>query len=120
MKRVFIIEDDDDLRSLLQLCFRNSGFEIRTYASAHQFLQDDTVADLYLIDVNLPGIDGLQLCKQLKTESKTKDKPVIMISANPDIAIMAREVCADDYIQKPFTLKQVQDKTQFILERYMR
>src|SRR5687767_2591773 len=101
MKRVFIIEDDDDLRSLLLLCFRNSGFEIRTYENAQQFLQDNTVADLYLIDVNLPGIDGLQLCKQLKAESRTKEKPVIMISANPDIAVMAGEACADDFIQKP-------------------
>ena len=116
MKQVFIVEDDDDLRQLLELALQKTGVEIRTYSTAKEALADDVVGDVYLADINLPGTSGIELCNLLKSNAKTKHSKVILISANADIEKLSSEACADDFLRKPFSVSEVWDKISMALK----
>lgn len=104
--KITIIEDDADLRALITLALKGESYEVTSFAEGSEFLQDHATADLYIIDINLGGISGLELCKKIKANAVTTPI-VIIISANPDISKMAQEVCADDVLAKPFTSRNL-------------
>ena len=66
-----------------------------------------TLPDLFLIDKQLSGYDGLDICRHLKNQAHTKNIPVIMISASPNIGALSKEAGADAYIEKPFEVKDL-------------
>jgi DNA-binding response OmpR family regulator len=84
------------------------------YPNASEFLKDRVKGDLYLVDLNLPGIDGTELCKLIKADGSRST--VIMMSADPDIRQLSIGACADDYLSKPFNLKDVRDKARLFLD----
>ncbi|MFZ6010704.1 MAG: response regulator [Bacteroidota bacterium] len=109
-KKVTIIDDDDDLRGLLSAALVQFGFEPDCYATADNIIkQNYRQTDLFLIDIDLSGISGLELCKHLKSQSATKDIPVIIISANPEIRALAEAVCAEGSLPKPFSQFQLKE-----------
>lgn len=110
MKQVFLIEDDHDLRQLLYLAIKSLGVEVEVFPNANSFLKTGRACDLFIIDLNLPDVNGLVLCRQIKSIEDTKRIPVIIISANPDLDKLAIESCADDYLFKPFTIQNIKDK----------
>lgn len=107
--KIIIIEDDPDLRALMTLALVAQRFEVTSFSEGDAFLTQGGVADLYIIDINLGGVSGLDLCQKLKTTSNRRPV-VIMISANPDINNLAREACADDALPKPFNSKDLLNK----------
>jgi DNA-binding response OmpR family regulator len=107
--KIIIIEDDPDLRILIALALRAESFEVTLFSEGNDFLREATVADLYIIDINLGGISGLDLCKQIKG-SYANPSVVILISANPDIGKLAQEACADDTLSKPFNSRDLLSK----------
>lgn len=117
--RITVIDDDNDLRNLLQIALTNEGYEVKTYASGDEFIkgyQTVSVSDLYVIDLNLGGKNGFELCLHLRSFSDTQQSQVILISANPEVQQLAQDARADDYMLKPFTLRELVKKVSILLK----
>ena len=105
-KRILVADDDPGIRDIFKMIFEKAGYSIDIKDSGREILEDNYERpDVFLIDKQLSGIDGLNVCRHLKSRKSTKDIPVIMISAAPDIGPLAEKAGADDYIEKPFDLK---------------
>lgn len=111
-KRITIIEDDDDLRGLMRAPLQAAGYDVVALSDGSNLFGDsENVPDLYLIDLNLGAISGLEICKRIKSEKHRQIMPVVIImSANPDVRQLATEACADDALSKPFSAKELLKK----------
>ena len=108
MKQIIIADDDPGIRDVFELLFKRYGYNATIYANAEVLMHNDFVLpDLFIIDKQLSGIDGLELCRFLKGQEVTKNIPVIIISASPYISTLATNAGADDYIEKPFKTKEL-------------
>jgi DNA-binding response OmpR family regulator len=104
MKKVMIIEDDPAILDVLGMLFKRAGYEAFTYPNGNFILREEfNIPDLFIIDKQLSGVDGLDICKHLKQTEATKHLPVIILSATPHIHTMIKEVCADAFLEKPFS-----------------
>jgi two-component system, OmpR family, phosphate regulon response regulator PhoB len=118
--KITVIEDDMDLRSLLHNGLRLEGYSVCTYANGDEFLlswQEDGPSDLYVIDINLGGITGFEICSRIKSKQKSRTATVILISANPEVQQRARDVSADDYMLKPFSQRELFAKINELLKQ---
>jgi two-component system, OmpR family, response regulator len=116
--KITVIDDDNDLRSLLQIALRIEGFDVIAYANGAEYMEamkGVEACDLYIIDINLGGISGFELCQYLKSFHKTQDAFIILISANAEVQQLSDEVKADDYLIKPFTQKELLQKINKLL-----
>lgn len=106
MKEIFIVEDDDGIRELIEFLLVSQQYLVRTFPTARAFHQvvPDEVPDLFLLDIMLPDGNGLDLCKGLKAEESTRKIPVVLMSAHADISRMEG---ADDFIAKPFDVDEL-------------
>jgi DNA-binding response OmpR family regulator len=107
---ITVIDDDVDLRNLLQIALKMEGFEVTAFSSGHEFLDSlssSTPSDLYVIDINLGGMTGFEVCRKIKADHKAKNSRVILISANPEVQDQTKDVAADDYIMKPFSQREL-------------
>jgi len=110
-KRILIADDDASLRDIFSIIFQSAGYAIEIKANGNDLLNDNyVIPDLFLIDKQLSGLDGLNICKYLKSRSRTSHIPVIIVSATPDIAALALGAGADDYLEKPFPVSALLDK----------
>src|SRR3954466_7024231 len=109
MKRKIVIADDDPgVLEIFQIIFEKEGFETIALCNAKPLLQNQYMdADIYLLDKQMSGIDGIEVCKYLKQNEQTQDKPVLIISANPNAKALSEEAGADDFIEKPFLKKEL-------------
>ena len=107
MKKILIIEDDDHIIELLKFNVENNGYEVDVAMDGREGLNKavNDLPDLILLDLMLPSIDGIDICKKLKNKDRTKDIPIIMLTAkgHETDKILGLEIGADDYITKPFT-----------------
>jgi DNA-binding response OmpR family regulator len=116
-KRVTIIDDDPDLRKLIAQAVIAAGYEVTTRSDGTSlFSNNEALSDLYILDIDLGAVSGLELCKKLKDVSKDEKAPiVILISAHPDARALAEEVCADDTLPKPFNSRELIKKISYYL-----
>ena len=119
---VLIIEDDPDIAEVLRYGFANSDFETRVALNGEEGLSaslDKTnPPSIILLDLLLPGMSGLELCRRLRKEALTQTVPIVIISAKAsgkDIAI-AEELGVDDYIVKPFSIREVVGRISTLLQ----
>jgi len=122
MDRILIIEDDSDIALSLQYYMEKTGEFLVTVARDGEIgLQRalDRPPDLVLLDLNLPGIDGMEVCRQLRRGKTTMTVPIIMVTARvaEDDRVSGLDLGADDYITKPFSLKEVVARTRALLRR---
>ncbi len=111
MKTLLIIDDDPAIRELLRIILQRAGYNVDTACDAALISGNDFVfPDLFLLDRHLGGIDGLDICRQLKRDVRSCNIPVVMISASPDISQLSREAGADDFIEKPFDIAELTAK----------
>ena len=102
-ERIIVVEDDIDIQYLLKDTLSKAGYEVEVLPDGDSLMTRNVgTADLFLLDVNLPGINGLELCRRLKLNSETKNIPVIMLSAFPGLGSVASKFNADDSLEKPF------------------
>jgi DNA-binding response OmpR family regulator len=107
-KQVVIIEDDEAINDILSIMLSNSGYAVSSVRGVDSVDSLNSFnASLFLIDRNLPGIDGITLCRQLKASPETKAIPVIMISASTGFVQLAMSAGADACIEKPFSRKEL-------------
>jgi CheY-like chemotaxis protein len=105
-KKILVTEDDPSLQDIFRIILESAGYEIEIRSNGNDILNDQyKMPDLFLLDKQLSGMDGIDICKHLKKQKKTKHIPVIMISANPGIAELSKSAGADGYIEKPFAKK---------------
>jgi two-component system phosphate regulon response regulator PhoB len=118
---VLIVDDEPDLRSLLDFNFRSGGFETALASNGEEALRlvAQRLPDLVLLDLMLPDLPGTEICRRLKSDPRTRDVPVIMLTARGDEIdrIVGFEVGADDYVTKPFSAREVVLRARAILRR---
>lgn len=108
MKKVIIIEDDAAILDVLGMLFKRAGYETLTYLNGNFIFKDEfSIPDLFIIDKQLSGVDGLDICKHLKQTEATKNIPVIILSATPWLQIQIKQAGADAFLEKPFSNNQL-------------
>src|SRR5215203_2706918 len=98
---ILIVDDDPGTLNIMSLILQNAGYLVETDEYGSLSLNDSR-PDLILLDSNLGVLDGATICREIKSNERTKDIPVIMISAMHDIQRICEEANADNYLSKPF------------------
>lgn len=108
-KRIFIADDEVDILEILQLMLTTHGYAVTTSTDPYVLFQYEAeqLPDIILLDIWMNGLDGRDVCKQLKTDELRKQIPVVFISANSNIVDIAKECNADGYIAKPFEMSHL-------------
>ncbi|QHI72426.1 response regulator [Aminipila terrae] len=118
---VFCVEDDSSIRELVVYTLRNTGFEAEGFSdSTELFLAlSNQVPELILLDIMLPGMDGIEILKRLKNNKATKDVPVIMLTAKGTEydKVIGLDNGADDYVTKPFGMMELISRVKAVLRR---
>jgi two-component system phosphate regulon response regulator PhoB len=118
-KVIQVVEDDQDIRFILEYVLADLGFVLETFDSVKAFShrgRKDNV-DLILLDVQLPDGNGIDLCRHLKTSELTRHIPVVIMSANASSTRAIIDGKADDFIAKPFDLDEFAARIHEILSR---
>ncbi|MDD5483444.1 MAG: response regulator transcription factor [Kiritimatiellae bacterium] len=119
--RIFIVEDEEDILELLRHNLERERFEVSAATDGERALKEIARAkpSLILLDLMLPGIDGLEVCRRLKKDSKTANIPVIIVTARGEESdiVSGLELGADDYITKPFSMKIAAARIRAVLRR---
>lgn len=120
-ERILVVEDDDDILQLLKYNLAKDGYRVTGAVSGEEALKAVklSVPDLILLDLMLPGIDGLEVCRALKRDDRTGDIPIIMLTAKGEEAdiVTGLELGADDYVTKPFSPRVVLARVRTVLRR---
>lgn len=118
MARILIVEDNHDYQELLQNFLENARHEVTAAGDGDRALGliDALPFDLILLDLMLPGIDGYQVCREIRAKSQT---PIIMLSAKGEVfdKVLGLELGADDYVMKPFDSKEMVARVRAVLRR---
>ena len=124
-KAIVVVEDDESIREMLRYYFQSVGYAVRAYESGEaMFDKEKGLAGpaLYILDIMLPGMDGLEILRTLRSRPDTQDIPAIMLTART--AEMDRvsglEAGADDYVVKPFGIMELQARVKAVLRRTQR
>ena len=116
--KVLVVEDDERIRTAVRLALENEGWEVVEARSGEEALQvfPEADADIVLIDIMLPGIDGFEVCRTVRRQS---DIPVVMVTARDDThdVVAGLEAGADDYLTKPFAPKELSARIRALLRR---
>jgi DNA-binding response OmpR family regulator len=119
--RIVVIEDDVDLASSLSLALERDGFEVDTFTTGSAGLDGvlSSPPDLVLLDLNLPDLDGLSVCRELRENRTIPDVPIIMLTARSEERdrVLGLDLGADDYIVKPFSLRELKSRIGALLRR---
>jgi DNA-binding response OmpR family regulator len=114
--RIYIAEEDKTVQSRLRRALSQSGFDVIVFDSGYPIVaMMDNWPDVFLIDIELPGINGLEVCKWLKSHDSSSKIPVIFLSGDPYLKVLAASAHADDYFEKPFAMQQLIEKIQSYL-----
>lgn len=120
---ILIIEDDPDISDVLRYSLEMAKFETRVAANGAEglsaSLDRDNPPALILLDLLLPGMNGLEVCRRLRREPLTEHTPILMVTAKSSEADFARALAAgvDDYITKPFSIRKVIERIDALLRR---
>ena len=118
-KKILLVEDDDDIAALLRLNLQDEGYQIVHEADGAQALRqlDNGVWDAVILDLMLPNVDGLEICRRIRQQ--TRYLPVIIISARSSETqrVQGLEMGADDYLAKPFSLLELIARVKAVFRR---
>ena len=118
-QRIMIVDDDSNIAELISLYLIKECFDTQIYGDGESALEGfgSFKPDLILLDLMLPGIDGYQVCRELRAKSST---PIIMLSAKGEVfdKVLGLELGADDYMEKPFDTKELVARVKAVLRRY--
>lgn len=121
MSKIYCVEDDESIRQLIVYALENSGFEAEGFEDGNQLFSiiHDFIPNLILLDIMLPGEDGLKILERLKGDFTLKDIPIIMITAKTSEfdKVKGLDMGADDYISKPFGVMELISRVKAVLRR---
>jgi len=120
-KLITIVDDEEDIVELVGHHLKREGFKVKEFHNGRDFLSflESVVPDLAVLDIMLPGIDGLEICRMLKSKTSTSSVPIIMLTAKASEAdiVVGLELGADDYIVKPFSPRELVARVKTVLRR---
>lgn len=120
-ERILIVDDEEDLLELMRYNLNREGYRVQCVTTGEAALDaaNKEVPDLIVLDLLLPNVDGLEVCRRLKAESKTKHIPVLMLTAKAEEAdvVAGLELGADDYMTKPFSPRVLLARAKAVLRR---
>jgi len=123
-QRILVVDDEEDILELVRYHLAREGYEVVVSASGEAALKKakKESLDLVVLDLMLPGLDGLEVAKALKTDAKTRSLPIIMLTAKGEDAdvVSGLEIGADDYITKPFSPRVLVARVKTVLRRRSR
>ncbi len=118
-KQILLIEDDPHIPKMLEIHFRDLGYQLHHELDGAEGLREalDSDYDLVILDIMLPGMDGLEVCRRLRAEKKSL--PVLMLTARVEELdrVLGLETGADDYLTKPFSIRELLARIKAILRR---
>jgi Response regulators consisting of a CheY-like receiver domain and a winged-helix DNA-binding domain len=120
--KVFLLEDDTDLSELLTYHLKKEGFEVVSFNKGVELLErvKEEKPSLFILDVMVPSLDGFRVAKMLRSSPETKDVPIIFLTAKTaeEDKLRGFELGADDYITKPFSIKELFARIKAVMRRY--
>ncbi len=120
-EKILIVDDEDHIRELIKFNFINNGYKVIAAADGIEALElaRKETPQLILLDVMLPGMDGYDVCKEIRRDHSISNTPIIMITAKGEELdkILGLELGADDYITKPFSVRELVARTKAVLRR---
>ncbi len=121
---IAVVDDEKDIGELVSHHLKREGFKVKSFLSGKDYLLylDSVIPDLTLLDIMLPGMDGLELCRVLKNKTATANMPIIMLTAKGTEAdiVVGLELGADDYVVKPFSPRELVARVKSVIRRYNR
>ena len=122
--KILVVDDEEHILELIRYNLDASGYEVIEASDGDDAVKKaiNEVPDLILLDLMLPGKDGYDVCRELRSNGKTKAVPIIMLTANSEEIdkILGLELGADDYITKPFSVRELMARVKAVLRRYTR
>src|SRR5262249_39122469 len=119
--KVLIVEDDSDIAALIAHYLEKNGYETETIADGGKALSHarSSLPDLVVLDLMLPGLNGLEICRALRADDKTAALPIVMLTARGEEAerIFGLDAGADDYVVKPFSPNELMARVRALLRR---
>lgn len=120
-EKIWVVEDEEDILALVYYTLVKEGFAVRGFSNGEEMLRAlaEGRPDLFVLDLMLPGIDGLSICRQIKADSQLDSLPVIMLTAKGEEGdiVVGLNLGADDYIPKPFSPKVLIARVRAVLRR---
>ncbi|WP_346967004.1 response regulator transcription factor [Clostridium perfringens] len=120
-KKVLIVDDEEHIRELIKFNLKKEGYDTEVAVNGTESLKiiREIKFDLILLDLMLPEIDGLEVCKEIRRNEETSDIPVMMITAKGEEfdKVLGLELGADDYITKPFSIRELMARVKALLRR---
>ena len=124
MTRILVVEDDRDIAELVGRYLQKAGFSIELLSSGRDALKAiaDRTPDLLILDLMLPHVDGLEICRSVRSDPRTAAIPIIMLTARAEESerIVGLEIGADDYVAKPFSPNELVARVRALLRRTQR
>jgi phosphate regulon transcriptional regulator PhoB len=121
-KTILIVDDEKDIVELVAYNLSREGYQIAKAYDGHQAMQyiRENQPALVILDLMLPGINGFEICRMIRKKPDTEDLPIIMLTAKSDSVdkIMGLEIGADDYITKPFNVRELLARVRAVLRRW--
>lgn len=120
-EKIMIIEDEQHIQELLTFNLEQKGYKVYNLLDGTHSVEiiEKEIPDLILLDIMLPGKDGIEICKEIKQNKSTMDIPIIMLTAKGDEfdKVLGLEMGADDYVSKPFSIKELMARIRAVLRR---
>ena len=116
-EKIMVVDDEKEIRELLSIYLAEDGYEVIAAASGEEAIElaQNEEPQVILMDVKMPGIDGVEACKRLKGAERTKSIPVIMVTAYQDRDVEAYLEGADDFVNKPFDRTEITFRVRSML-----
>lgn len=120
-KKIFVIDDEEDIQNILDINLKKEGYDVSTFSSAEEAkdaLQKE-IPDLFILDIMMEGMDGYEFCRKIRSDERFQATPVIFLSVKSDEfdKILGLELGGDDYITKPFSIKELQSRIKAVFRR---
>ena len=120
-QKIYIVEDEPDIRETLKYNFSNEGFEVFTAPDGEEALSNikKVLPDVLILDLMLPGVSGLDVCKSIRADDDIKDISIIMLTAKGEEIdrVIGFELGADDYVTKPFSVRELILRVKVLLKK---
>ncbi len=118
---ILVVEDEKDIRELIEYRLQREGFEVSCVENGRDAIRfsREKGPDLILLDLMLPGVDGIEVCRELRKDPVTSETPIIMVTAKGEESdvILGLGIGADDYVAKPFSPKELVARVKAVLRR---
>ena len=120
-QKVLVVDDEENIRMLVKFNLEKAGYEVLEASDGNKAIETavNSTPDIVILDLMLPGIDGLEVCRHLKRHPRTAALPIIMLTAKSDEIdrVIGLELGADDYMTKPFSQRELVARIKAVLRR---